>query len=254
MAIFIEPAYKIESKITGEELKNIERYGRVCYKSEDKITEDSAESFVKMLIERGHESVLEHEKLTVRFICDRGISHELVRHRLASFSQESTRYCNYKNNGEIVFIKPDFSCMTVVEKMNKKIEWEEAMRNAEAAYMRLLAFGCTPQEARSVLPNSLKTEVVVTANYREWRTILKQRTKKDAHPQMQRLMKGLCYELKCCIPVIFDDIFNTQVQENNMNIEILMEVVSKTTGTFGKLMQRLGYAEEKTKKGDSETL
>lgn len=202
----IDASYSIETPIDGAEiLKRIEKAGRTCYKSENRITEESAENFVRTLIERGHESVLEHESITVRFICDRGVSHEIVRHRIASFSQESTRYCNYSGNrfgNQITFIKPCF----LEEGTGGYKLWKQAMFVAEKEYFELLNWGCTPQEARSVLPNSTKTEVVMTANLREWRHFLKLRTAKAAHPQMRELTVPLLHELQRQIPVIFDDI------------------------------------------------
>ena len=202
----IEASYSIETPIDGAEiLKRIEKAGRTCYKSEDRITEESAENFVRMLIERGHESVLEHESITVRFICDRGISHEIVRHRIASFSQESTRYCNYSGGRfgyEITFIKPCF----LDDETGAHAAWLSAMHLANIAYSDMIAEGCTPQEARSVLPNSTKTDVVMTANLREWRHFLKLRTAKAAHPQMRELTVPLLKELQERIPVVFDDI------------------------------------------------
>lgn len=196
----VNASYRIETPIDGAEiLKRIEKAGRTCYKSEDRITEESAEAFVRMLIQRGHESVLEHESITVRFVCDRGVSHEIVRHRLASFSQESTRYCNYS---ELTFIQPCF----FMDKPWAYCAWENAMGFAENVYLDLLSDGCTPQEARSVLPNSTKTEIVMTANIREWRHFLKLRTAKAAHPQMRELTVPLLYELQRQIPVVFDDI------------------------------------------------
>ena len=202
----IEASYSIETPIDGAEmLKRIEQAGRTCYKSEDRITEESAKAFVRMLIERGHESVLEHESITIRFVCDRGVSHEIVRHRIASFSQESTRYCNYSNDRfgyEITFIKPCF----LKEGTGAYAAWLSAMHLANIMYSDMLAEGCTPQEARSVLPNSVKTEVVMTANLREWRHFLKLRTAKAAHPQMRELTVPLLHELQERIPVVFDDI------------------------------------------------
>lgn len=203
----INASYSIETPIySGEELlKSIEHAGRVCYKSEDRITEKSAKAFVRKLIERGHESVLEHESITVRFVCDRGVSHEIVRHRIASFSQESTRYCNYSGNrfgNQITFIKPCF----LEEGTGGYKLWKQAMFVAEKEYFELLNWGCTPQEARSVLPNSTKTEVVMTANLREWRHFLKLRTATAAHPQMRELTVPLLHELQRRIPVVFDDI------------------------------------------------
>ena len=202
----INASHSIETPIDGAEiLKRIEKAGRTCYKSEDRITDESAGAFVRMLIERGHESVLEHESITVRFVCDRGVSHEIVRHRIASFSQESTRYCNYSNDRfgyEITFIKPYF----LKEGTVAYALWSTAMHLANIMYSDMLSEGCTPQEARSVLPNSTKTEVVMTANLREWRHFLKLRTAKAAHPQMRELTVPLLRELQERIPVVFDDI------------------------------------------------
>jgi len=218
----IKPYFEILSKIDGlEMIQNIERAGRTCYKSEDNITADSAEKFVKMLIDRGHESVLEHEKISVLFVCDRGVSHEIVRHRLSSFSQESTRYCNYskdKFENKITFIQPLWISdeqIALVQIMNESnyskidtavITWFVSIHESEQAYNLLIKRGWLPQQARSVLPNSLKTEIVVTANIREWRTIFKQRTAAAAHPQMRELMCPLLDELKQIVPVVFNDI------------------------------------------------
>lgn len=203
----IDPSFAIEDSVNGIELlKQIERAGRVCYKSEDKITNDSAKMFVKKIIENGHESVIEHEKITVRIICDRGVSHEIVRHRIASYSQESTRYCNYSNDkfgNEVTFIKP-FFWQDDVEKY--KI-WIEAMEQAERSYLKLIKTGASPQEARSVLPNSLKTEIVVTMNLREWRHFFSLRSSNKAHPQMRQISVPLLVEFKSIIPVVFDDIY-----------------------------------------------
>ena len=194
----IEASYRIETPIDGAEiLKRIEQAGRTCYKSEDRITEESAKVFVRMLIERGHESVLEHESITVRFICDRGISHEIVRHRLASYSEESQRYVRY---GDIEFINPRMPNAKAYE------AWQELCERAEETYRELLSYGVQPQQARAVLPNSTKTEVVMTANLREWRHFLKLRTAKAAHPQMRELTVPLLHELQAWIPVVFDDI------------------------------------------------
>jgi len=181
----------------------IEIAGRVCYKSEGKITSDSAEAFIYRLAESKHESVLEHGAITVRFIVDRGVSHELVRHRLASFSQESTRYCNYsknKFNSQLTFIKPCFWEEHGLEYTN----WKRCCELIESSYLYLLAIGATPQEARSVLPNSLKTEVVMTANPREWKHIFKLRCSKQAHPQMREVMVPLLAEFQQRWPAIFN--------------------------------------------------
>lgn len=195
----IKASYSIETPIDGKQiLKRIEKAGRTCYKSEALMNETSAEDFVRMLIKCGHESVLEHASFTVRFVCDRGISHEIVRHRLASYSQESQRYVRY--NGDIEFINPRMPNAKAYE------AWQELCERAEETYKELLSYGVQPQQARSVLPNSTKTEIVMTANLREWRHFLKLRTAKAAHPQMRELTVPLLHELQRRIPVIFDDI------------------------------------------------
>ena len=299
--------------VENDPIKKIEKCGRVCYKSEDQITEDSAEKFVANIIKRGHEAVLEHasfifqvsynvyedirkkvmfvenrypvkmylrftdsdgyvvsgnvrawrdffrfegvplymndfvesnpilfpesksdfpfnlkggkwsirqistnelvstyqrlvhEDVSVKFICDRGVTHEIVRHRPASFCQESTRYCNYSKDGfggEITVIKPmSFDCSDSPYRI-----WKRSCENAETAYFDLLNEGCTPQEARSVLPNSLKTEVVMTADMREWRHFIRLRCAPAAHPDM-RVVARLLYDLlKSTYPVFFEDI------------------------------------------------
>lgn len=183
----------------------IELGGRTCYKSEDKITEDSASAFIEKIKNFKHESVLEHGSITVRFIVDRGVSHELVRHRLASFSQESTRYCNYgkdKFGNEITVIEPCFW-----ESPSPPWgQWRYAMERCETVYFELLKQGATPQEARSVLPNSLKTEVVMTANPREWRHIFTVRCHRDAHPQMREVMLPLRGQFADRWPALFGDL------------------------------------------------
>lgn len=204
----INAGYEILTPIRGDELQLIEKAGRTCYKSEDKITDESAKKFVAGLIKRNHEAMLEHSFLSIRFICDRGVSHELVRHRLASFAQESTRYCNYsqdKFGNELTFIKPLF----LDEDTNEYRVWEHAMKVAESDYMMMLNAGRTAQEARSILPNSIKTEVVMSTNYREWRHFFKLRAARatgPAHPQMEEITRPLLEELKTLIPVVFDDI------------------------------------------------
>jgi len=218
----IEPSYEILTEISEggiKELQHIEKIGRVCYKSEDKITEDgeSAKKFVKMLIGRGHEAMIEHSSLSVKFIVDRGVSHELVKHRIASFAQESTRYCNYsldKFGNEINVIEIDggiehdekMKNMSTPERNAVEDEWASAMEDAERHYIKLMEMGATPQIARSVLPNSTKTEITITANYREWRNFFKLRTANAAHPQMQEITRPLLNELKAKLPIVFDDI------------------------------------------------
>lgn len=186
-------------------LKKIEKSGRICYKSESKITPDSASKFVQMILSKGHESVIEHCSITARVICDRGVTHELVRHRLASYSQESTRYCNYSGKG-LTVIEPSFWDKLDNKSLKKRNVWLAAMRCVEGAYNTLIYMGATPQEARSVLPNSLKTEIVMTMNLREWRHFFKLRTAKAAHPQMRDVAVLLYDEIKKKLPVIFDDI------------------------------------------------
>ena len=203
--IAIKPYFVVEDNISENILKKIEKYGRVCYKSEDKISETSYIDFIEMILRYGHESVLEHEKITVRIICDRGVTHEIVRHRIASYSQESTRYCNYskdKHGNQLTFIKP---CFWDEEDIEYQI-WLESMKVAESNYLQLIKKKASPQQARSVLPNSLKTEIVVTMNLREWRHFFKLRTSGKAHPQMQEIARPMLDEFKRRIPVIFDDI------------------------------------------------
>jgi thymidylate synthase (FAD) len=204
----IEPSHEILTINPKEPLKLLEIAGRTCYKSEDKITDDSNIEFCRKILARKHESVIEHASMTVRFICDRGVSHELVRHRLSSFSQQSTRYCNYsadKHDNQIKVIKPFFYDLNN-ESFKRFLMWQAACEFAEEQYLALLADGSSPQEARSVLPNSLATEIVVTANLREWRCIFLQRTASGAHPQMRQIMIPLLKEVQTKIPVIFDDI------------------------------------------------
>ena len=202
-----------------DELKHIEKIGRVCYKSEGKITEDgeSAKKFVKMLIDRGHEAMIEHSSLSVKFVVDRGVSHELVRHRIASFAQESTRYVNYSlekfgNEINVIDIHDGINLDNKMKNMDSDTilaimnEWCLAMEDAEKHYMKMIELGATPQIARSVLPNSTKTEITITANYREWRNFFKLRVPNTAHPQMREITIPLLKELKRRLPIIFDDI------------------------------------------------
>lgn len=202
----ISPQIEFITPIDGTAvLKRIEQCGRVCYKSEGQITEGSAPRFVETLIKRGHEAVLEHCSFTVKFVCDRGVSHEIVRHRVASYCQESTRYCNYSKGdfgSEIMVIEPCYLHGGTLA----YDAWKAACEATEQAYFDLLNWGLSPQEARAVLPNSLKTEVVMTANIREWRHFLKLRCSKAAHPQMREVATQLLKELQEKIPVLFDDI------------------------------------------------
>ena len=204
----IQAHFIIQSQVDGDYiLKQIELAGRTAYKSEDKITPDSAKDFVKMIRGRGHLSVFEHQFVTVRVICDRGVSHEIVRHRLAAYTQESTRYCNYtkgKFGRELTVIEPCFW----TQDDEKYQVWKRTIEQIEAGYNKLIELGATPQEARTVLPNSLKTEIVMTMNLREWRHFFTLRTSKAAHPQMREVAIPLLKEFQKLIPVVFDDLIN----------------------------------------------
>lgn len=203
----IEPFVEVMQPVDGYGmLQHIEECGRACYQSKSDGTRESAVKFVEMLIARGHESVLEHCSFTMRIICDRGVSHELVRHRLASYSQESTRYCAYnkdKFGGEITVIEP---IAFQEDSAGRKI-WVESCEKAERAYFALLDEGFSPQDARAVLPNSLKTEVTMTANLREWRHFFKLRISAASHPEMRRIAKMIMDEVLKYIPVVFDDLW-----------------------------------------------
>lgn len=200
----IQPCFVVESHVDCDcIMKQIELAGRTAYKSEDKITSDSAKDFVKMILERGHLSVLEHQFVTVRVICDRGVSHEIVRHRLASYTQESTRYCNYtkgKFGGEITVIEP---CFWSHDDEKYRV-WKQTIEQIESNYNKLIELGATPQEARSILPNSLKTEIVITMNLREWRHFFTLRTSPAAHPQMREIAIPLLKEFQNLMPTIFE--------------------------------------------------
>lgn len=195
----IEQNHEIMDKLDGNKiLKKIELCGRICYKSENKIDAASARKFVKNIIKRGHESVLEHFSFSVRFITDRSVTHELVRSRIASYSQESQRYVAYDQ--DVTFIKP----VGMNEEQYHK--WLQDMVCIESMYYDMRSHNASPQIARAVLPNSTKTEIIVTANLREWRHIFKLRCSRAAHPQIRQLMTGVLLDLKKAIPVVFDDI------------------------------------------------
>ena len=202
----IEPYFEIMDEVDGRKmLQKIEKIGRVCYKSEELITEDSAETFVRNILKRGHESVIEHEKISVKMVCDRGVTHEIVRHRVASYSQEGTRYCNYQKDkfgNELTFIKPVFWS----EDSEEYAVWKHMMQQCEEQYMHLIRLGASPQEARSILPNSLKTEIVVTMNLREWRHFFRLRTAGAAHPQMREIACMVLEEFRRQIPVVFEEL------------------------------------------------
>lgn len=202
----IEPCVFLEQEIdTDSIMRHIEKAGRVCYKSESNIAENSAEKFIKSILKRGHESVIEHVSITFRVVCDRGVTHEIIRHRIASYSQESTRYCNYsqdKFGNELTFIRP---CFWDEDSENYEL-WKTSMLDIEKNYFKLIDRGVTPQQARSILPNSLKTEIYITMNLREWRHFLKLRTSKAAHPQMRQVAIMIFDIFKEKLPVLFDDI------------------------------------------------
>jgi thymidylate synthase (FAD) len=235
----IKPSYEIQTPLSPQDAvriyRSIERAGRLAWKSEDKMDEPrgmsalmfsgeevgSYKKFIPMIMSKNHESVLEHESLQIKFIVDRGVSHEMVRHRLASFTQESTRYCNYskdKFDNSVTFIIPPWCQLEEGEYLVDNLltmyypggpgdeAWALAMGNSEGAYFHLLKNGWTPQQARAVLPNSLKTEIVVTANIREWRHIFRLRAAKAAHPQMREVMIPLLAELKDKLGLLFNDI------------------------------------------------
>lgn len=225
--ILVKPYFRILNLSGG--LGIIEEAGRTCYKSEGKIDPDSARDFVLGILRRGHESVIEHSLVTVRIICDRGVTHEIVRHRLASYSQESTRYCDY--SGGVTFVIPPW---VKIEPGEYKITWKGIRGNdidpapyksmedswwfwsmalAERNYRKLMLLGWTPQQSRSVLPDSLKTEIVMSCNFREWRHFFKLRTSKAAHPQMREIAVPMLKEFQRIIPVIFEDINKEDKEE-----------------------------------------
>lgn len=208
----IQPQVYIESNISEDDaIMLIEKAGRVCYKSEYRIKDGSAKTFIRNILKRGHESVIEHVSVTVRVICDRGVSHEIVRHRIASYSQESTRYCNYANDkfgNEITVIEPCFfdSHSEEFDERYKYSIWYGTCKQAEDAYIELLRCGASPQEARSVLPNSLKTEMFITMNLREWRHFFRLRCSHAAHPQMRQIANMILYQFKQLFPLFVEDI------------------------------------------------
>jgi thymidylate synthase (FAD) len=199
----------------ADTLNFLELCARTCYKSEGKISEGSAERLIKRLLSSGHHSVIEHAVASIKFTTDRGVSHELVRHRLASYSQESTRYCSY-GKGDIQFILPVWMPHHWVDDWldelvhgdpwRPEVVWIQSLLHAETAYKNLLEMGWRPEQARSVLPNSLKTEIVVTANLREWRHIFKLRCSQAAHPQIRGLMQSCLEGFKNKVPVLFEDL------------------------------------------------
>ena len=202
--ILVQPKIEVENYNPIQIMKNIERACRTCYRSENFITEESYKKLLKNCINRGHESVLEHEKITVRMTCDIGVYKDLTRHRFGSFSIESTRYCNYskdKFDNNIKFIEPIY-----FDDGDKGQLWADAMMAIENQYMKMAAVGCTPDEMRMILPHSTAAEVTMTANIREWRHILDLRTKKMTHPAIRQLLIPLLLKFKEDMPELFNSI------------------------------------------------
>jgi thymidylate synthase (FAD) len=205
----IDASHEVVQALPGlTMLSLLEDAARVCYKSEDKKGPGTAEKLLSRIIDQGHTSVLEHCVISVHIICDRGVSHELVRHRTGiAFSQESTRYANYADarfGGECSFIRPFF--WDNEKETMKMLMWKNAMEVCEQTYLTMLKAGASPQEARTVLPNSLKTEILVTANVREWRHIFGLRCAKAAHPQMREVMLPILRGFHFRFPLLFDDL------------------------------------------------
>ena len=204
-----KPSYEILTPISSggeEELRRIEEIARTCYKSESKSDISDTARFIDGLIRRGHLAMLEHGSLSVRFVTDRCISHEMVRHRMASFAQESTRWCNYANGrfgGQITIVEPDFS--DADDPFAAMIHFEAAVKYAEETYLYLInTQHLSAQKARRILPHCLKTEIVITANYREWMHIFELRCAKDCDPEISKLMTALLTDLRERLPIIFD--------------------------------------------------
>lgn len=215
----INPKIEVEKYDGVKIMKNIERACRTCYRSENLITEDSYKRLLTNCLNRGHESVLEHEKITVRMVCDIGVYKELSRHRFGSFSIESSRYCAYnkdKFGNEIKFIRPVWYTSSwkiaqeynepITEEEQKSYEWYECMEEIEQHYLKMSELGCTPDEMRMMLPHSTAAEVTMTANIREWRHILDLRTKKMAHPSVRQILIPLLLKFKADMPELFGDI------------------------------------------------
>lgn len=201
----IEPKIWVEEYDPVKIMKNLERACRTCYRSEGLITDDSYKKLLKNCINRGHESILEHEKITVRMVCDIGVYKDLTRHRFGSFSIESTRYCNYgkdKFDNEIKFIKP----CNIEEGTDEYTEWQWCLSQIEKSYMKMTELKCTPDQMRMILPHSTAAEVTMTANIREWRHILDLRTKKMTHPSIRQILIPLLLKFKYTMPELFDEI------------------------------------------------
>ena len=208
MVKIIEPSFEILTPIDGNQiLKHIEKCGRTCYQSYENETVDtsSAEKMIKMLIKMGHESVLEHFLITIKAKIDIGNYKDITRHRFASFSIESTRFCNYskgKFGNELTVISP----CNMDKNSGIYHTWLKTMNDIEKAYIDMSEMGAKPDQLRMILPHSLAAEVTMSANLREWRHIFKMRCQKAAHPSVRQIMLQVLNEFKKQIPVIFDDL------------------------------------------------
>lgn len=212
MKVLDHPTHSVRYSHAIGDYDRISSAARTCYKSEDKSDVEADRRLISSCFKNGHHSVLEHSSMTVKFVCDRGVSHELVRHRMASFSQESTRYCNYSKNkfgNEITVVKP----VMIDEGSMEYYIWLEECKKAEKTYFQLLSLGVTPETARSVLPTCLKTEVVMTANLREWYHVFDIRDCKEAQPDMHYMMHDLLIEVGPLYPEIFEDLMHERNHE-----------------------------------------
>jgi|SRR5215831_7180042 len=218
----IEPSAHIIHPVDGiESLRTIESMARISHKSENRQTENSWERFIEtVVIQHGDWSVTEHVSVKVLIRTDRGITHELVRHRLFSFTQESTRFVNGRKSypDGLEFIKPlKIGEGTVMDPAGINYDiWEESVRNSEEQYFKLLDLGVRPQEARSVLPNALASTIVMTGNLRSWRWFFLARTTMEAHPDMRRITIPLLLEFKEKFPLLYEDIHAFQKQSISM--------------------------------------
>lgn len=206
----IEQYIELEDMIDRKVILNkLERAGRTCYKSENNIKEGTSERFIQNIIKSGHESVIEHVNISARIITDRSVTHELVRHRIASYSQESTRYCSYgkdKFGNELTFIKPIFDKKHNIDEEYYIQEWEKSMQQIENTYLDMSNKGVSPEYSRHILPNSIKTEIVATMNLRSWRNFLKLRMSKNAHPQIRDIAFKIFNKFNKVLPEVFGDL------------------------------------------------
>jgi thymidylate synthase (FAD) len=220
MITVVEPKAKLVTPVShlADYTKLIEQAGRTCYKSEERITNESAERFIRQIIRRGHESVIEHCSVTFRITCSRACSHQLVRHRIAAYSQESQRYCDYSKSGEDLGLQ-----IIMPPSMNKlgetRGEFRAQVENAYDSYVYLRDKGVPPEDARFLLPNACKTEVVTTFNLRMWRHVLEERwLNKHAQWEIRKVMNDIAYELNHYLPVFFQDIVDRMQLDVKGNI------------------------------------